>query len=126
LILLLAGGVNAMPRATDQQVQQYVNERLRVRAEQFRALRLAVEDDKAVIDDVYEHVSGANAVASTWTDVRTDGPPHLVTANDVLAYNTFLDAFLAFCDPDGNTAAIAAGADQLPVLADACVRPVDA
>jgi hypothetical protein len=115
-----------MPRATNAQVQQYVNERCRVRAEQFRALRLAIADDQAAIDDVYEHISGANGIPSTFTDERSDGPPHLVTANDVAAYNTFLVAFLAFCDPNGDTGAIAAGADQLPVLSDMCVRPVEA
>ena len=97
-----------------------------MRAEQFRALRNAIADDKAAIDDVYEHVSGANAIAPTWTDQRSDGPPHLATPNDVLAYNTFLDAFLAFCDPEGDTGTIAAGADQLPVLEDLCVRPLQA
>ena len=111
-----------MARATDAQVQQYVNERCRVRAEQFRALRLAIADDKAVLDDVYEHVSGANSIPATFTDTRPDGPPHLVTPNDVLAYNTFLTAFLAFCDPNGDTGTIAAGADQLPILEDMCVN----
>ena len=111
-----------MARATDEQVQQYVNERVRVRAEQFRALRLAIADDQAVIDDVYEHVSEANAIPATWEDDRPDGPPHLATVSDVLAYNTFLVAFLAFCDPDGDTGTIAAGADQIPVLNDLCVR----
>lgn len=113
-----------MARATDAQVQQYVNERIRMRAEQFRALRNAIADDKAVIDDIYEHVTGANEIPATFVDTRPDGPPHLATNSDVAAYNTFITAFLAFCDPDGDTATIALGADQLPVLEDLCVRPL--
>lgn len=103
-----------MPRATDQQVQQYVNERIRVRAEQLRSLLAALVDDKAAIDAVYEHVSGANAVASTWTDSRTDGPPALLTPNDVLAYNSFITALI----PNIRDAA------DYPAVTKACVRPV--
>lgn len=123
--LLLDEGLEAMARATDLQVQQYVNERFRPFAEQMRAAYLAAKDHKAVIDDVYEHVSGANAIASTWTDQRTDGPPHLLTANDVLAFNTFLDAFIAFVE-GGLTTVMDDGGAQWPVMQDACVRPVQA
>lgn len=36
--------------ANDQQMQQFVNERIRVRAEQFRALINSCRDDVAAID----------------------------------------------------------------------------
>lgn len=103
-----------MARATDQQVQQYVNERLRVRAEQLRSLLNSLLDDKAAIDDVYEHCSGANNVAATWADNRSDGPPHLLGPNDVLAYNAFITALI----PNIRDAA------DYAAVAKACVRAV--
>ena len=105
--------------ATDAQVQQYVNERFRVRAEQARALYLAIKDDKAVIDDVYANVS---AGSPTWTDVRNDAPPHLLTPSDVLAYNTFMDMFIAFIEGTLTNDNKNSGAAQWPVIQDACVR----
>ena len=98
--------------ATDAQVQQYVNERVRVRAEQVRTLLNALVDDKAAIDDVYANVSDSE---STWTDQRTDAPPYLLTRNDVLAYNTFITALI----PHIRDAA------DYPAVLKACVRPVN-
>lgn len=100
-----------MPLATDPQVQQFVNERLRPRAEQIRALLLAMEDDRAAFDDIY---AALTAPAPTWDDERADGPPHLLTGNDVLALNTFLY----------DTITAMRGNAQLPVVLKACVRPV--
>ncbi len=97
--------------ATDQQVQQYVNERIRVRAEQCRALLNAMLDDKAAIDDVY---AACAAQSPTWTDSRTDGPPHLLGPNDVLAYNSFITALIPNIRDAGDYASVAR----------ACVRPV--
>ena len=94
--------------ATNIQVQQYVNERVRVRAEQLRAVYLAMQDDKAAIDDVYANLSGT----PDWTDNRTDGPPALLEPSDVLAYNAFLTAAIAFFEGDSNW----------PVVRAACVR----
>ncbi len=104
-----------MPRASDAQVQQFVNERVRVRAEQVRALLVALEDDKAAIDDVYEHVSGANSVPSTWTDARGDAPPYFLTKDDVLAFNSFITALI----PNIRDAA------DYPAVLQACVRPAE-
>lgn len=97
--------------ATNQQVQSFVDQRVRKRCEAARALMLAMADDISSIDDVY------NALASnpTWTDQRTDGPPHLLIPSDVLAFNTFLhdirDAIL--------------NNSQYPIILKACVRPVE-
>jgi hypothetical protein len=101
-----------MAEATDAQVQQYVNERIRVRAEQCRALLNALLDDKAAIDDVY---AACAAESPTWTDQRTDGPPHLLAPSDVLAYNAFITALI----PNIRDAA------DYPAVAKACVRPVE-
>lgn len=84
-----------MAIATDQQVQTYVNERLRIRAEQFRELVESCRDDKIAIEDVFEACNQQNP---TWADNRNDGPPKLLTPQDVLAYNTILFMFLALVD----------------------------
>jgi len=97
--------------ATNQQIQQWANERTRVRAEQIRALLLAMEDDRAAFDDVY---AGLTQEGADWTDQRTDGPPNLLTRNDMLGMNTFID--------DMKTAMRAHA--QISVVLRACVRPV--
>lgn len=56
--------------ATDAQMQAYCDQRIRVRAEQVRALVNSMRDDKAAIDAAYDRA--ANGAA--WTDARTDGP----------------------------------------------------
>lgn len=97
--------------ANDQQMQQFANERIRVRAEQFRALINACRDDKAAIDDVY-----ARAVSETpWSDDRDDGPPKLLNQQDFLVFNAFISDFLTYIDADANRA----------VFLSACVRPVN-
>jgi hypothetical protein len=97
--------------ATDRQMQDYCDQRIRVRAEQVRALLAAMQDDKAAIDDVYARASDAN---SPWADARTDGPPHLLVSSDILSYNTFIMDLIAAIQNDA----------QWPVVYKACVRPV--
>lgn len=111
-----------MAIATDQQVQTYVNERLRVRAEQFRSLVNACRDDKLAIEDVYAHCVQQDP---TWEDNRTDGPPTLLSVQDVLVYNTILFMFLALVDgtlTDQNKGEFSV---QWPVFQQACVRAVN-
>lgn len=110
-----------MAEANDAQMQQYADERVRVRAEQIRALYYACKDDKAVIDDVYARAAGANP----WADARTDGPPKLLASADVLNFNAFVTNLIAFVEgtfPDLATAN--SGDDQWAALQDACVRPL--
>lgn len=95
--------------ATNQQVQQYVNERVRVRAEQLRSIYLAMVDDKAAIDEVYANLTKASP---DWKDNRTDGPPKLLVPNDVLAYNSFITALIAAFESNANWSTVRA----------ACVR----
>ena len=99
-----------MAAATNAQVQAFVDQRVRPRCEQIRALVLAMQDDIAALGDIYANLTNN----PTWVDNRTDGPPHLLTANDVLAYNTFVN--------DANTAM--SKDVQYPVVLAACVRPV--
>ena len=46
-----------MPNATDEQMQVYADQRLRVRAEAFRALYNATLDDIEAIGDIYARAS---------------------------------------------------------------------
>lgn len=88
--------------ATNEQVQTFVNERLRPFAERARALYLLSVDHRAAIDDVYENLT----TSPTWTDDRTDGPPHLLVPNDVLAMNSFMAAFNTFVEGNAEWAII--------------------
>ncbi len=97
--------------ATDLQVQHFVDERIRPRCEQIRALLNSISDDLASIDDVY---AALTAQSPTWVDNRTDGVPHLLTPSDVLAVNAFLNNLKTAINGDG----------QLPIVLKACVRPV--
>lgn len=113
--------------ASNEQVSQWSNTRTRVRAEQARGLLLACEDDNAAIGEVYANLTDN----PTWDDVRPDAPAEL-TANDLLAFNTF-SVQLATLLREGGTGgsltdqqridAVKAMADQLPIVLKACVRP---
>lgn len=95
--------------ATNEQVQAYVEQRVRPRCEQIRALYLQCKDDKAAIDDVY-----ANLIDNpNWADTHTGNPPHLLTPADVLSWNAFVTGFIAFVEGDANYAKVLQG----------CVRP---
>jgi hypothetical protein len=72
---------------------------------------LAFTDDIGAIGDVYANLTKGQP---TWTDTRTDGPPHLATPADVLAFNSFLHNI--------NTAMQADPA--WPVIQSLCVRQV--
>jgi hypothetical protein len=84
--------------ATDQQMQTFANERIRPRAEQFRALDLACADDKAALDDEYARAQAG----PLWSDARADGPPHLLASgpgsspDDLTNYNALLDLWRKF------------------------------
>ncbi len=108
-----------MAAATNQQVQTYVNERLRPFAEKMREIYLLAKDHRAAIDDVYAACAEQNP---TWTDARTDGPPHLLVPQDVLAFNAFLANLIMAIEgtPDQNTLGQIAG--NWANLLKACVR----
>lgn len=112
-----------MAEATNQQVQAYCDNRIRVRMEQVRALVENIKDDQASIADIYANV---NDPASTFADGRTDGPPHLLAKSDVLSYNAFTALFLKCLAGTAITADVQQLAANLPVCLLACVRPLQA
>lgn len=111
-----------MAIATDVQVQHYADERVRVRAEQCRALINAMRDDKAAIDDVY---AACTQQSPTWVDGRTDGPPRLLTAQDILVFNAFISLFLKCIDGTAVTQDVNDMHTNLSVFQSACVRPLN-
>lgn len=127
-----------MPEATDTQMQNYADQRIRVRAEQFRDLLIGMRDDKAANGDEYERATTNPPVAGQWLDARTDGPPHLLQSgysaqdtpsnpDDLTNYNAFITAILTIIDgaDNANDAANAAAIRSTwAVLNRACVRPV--
>ena len=98
-----------MAAATDLQVQTYVDQRIRPFCEAARALKAEIDDIKATIDDVYAALTEPNP---TWTDNRTDGPPHLLSPSDVLAINTFVTDLQTAIANDA----------QYSIVLKACVR----
>jgi hypothetical protein len=107
-----------MPVATNQQMQAFADQRIRPRAEQFRALVNSLRDDKASIDDEYARAISASA----WADTRND-PPHLLQSgnsanpDDLLNYNALVSALLTIIDGTSNIddAANAAMATRLSI-----------
>jgi hypothetical protein len=104
-------------RATDQQVQNFVDTRFRPRAEAIRALYLACKDDKGAIDDVYLALTDT----PTWIDSRSDAPPHLLAPSDALAINTFITGFISLVE-GGLQADRDNAAAQYPKVVQSCVR----
>jgi uncharacterized protein len=114
-----------MAQATDQQMQQYSDQRIRIRAEQWRAMVNACRDDKAAIDAAYDRAANGSA----WSDARTDGPPRLLGSQDVLVFNALISNFNSLITGSGENdaakAAIVNGIrDNLAVFQSSCVRPV--
>lgn len=109
-----------MAEANDDQMQRFFNERIRVRAEEFRSLIASFADDKASIESVFARAAGSNP----WTDARTDGPPTLAASQDMLVYNsiaTLLAKFVAGTATAQDSADFSANLNQFQAM---CVRPV--
>lgn len=109
-----------MAQANDTQMQHYCDERIRVRAEQARALIAALRDDKLAIEDAYDRA--ANGAA--WNDARTDGPPTLLASQDVLVYNSVATLLLRCIDGTASEQDVADLAGNWAVFQSACVRPI--
>lgn len=109
-----------MAQATDAQMQAFADQRVRVRAEQLRAVVANLRDDKASLDAVYDRAANGSA----WSDSRTDGPPKLLASADMLAFNSVITALIKIADGIGTTDDCATIKNNWPALMAACVRPV--
>lgn len=112
----------------NQQTQNWVDQRTRRRCEQIRALRIALADDTTSFDAIYAYLHTQH----DWEDARDDGPPNLLVGSDVLAINTISTFLLKILDGSLNGAsdsdklqAVNEILGQLPIVAKACVRPVN-
>lgn len=112
-----------MATATNAQVQSYCDVRLRPRMEQSRGLIASLRDDVVAIPDVFANVNNAG---STFADSRTDGPPRLLTRQDVLSYNSFAVLLLKCIDGTATLADIANLNANWLIVQNACVRPLGA
>lgn len=109
-----------MAQATDAQMQAYADQRVRVRAEQLRAIVASLRDDKAALDSVYDRA--ANGAA--WNDARTDGPPKLLASADMLNFNSVITALIKIADGTGTTEDCTTVKNCWPAFMAACVRPI--
>jgi hypothetical protein len=110
-----------MPAASNSQVQRYVDERVRVFAEQVRKAYILAKDHTAAFADVKLNI---NDPATTWIDDRQDAPPYKLTAADVMQWSQFLTKFISLFE--GTFADVAdanAGAAKYAKVLQACVRP---
>lgn len=114
-----------MAQANDQQMQQYADERVRVRAEQARAFVAAMRDDKAAIESIYERAVSNDR----WEDGRTDGPPTLLQAGNsaapdhMLVYNSVITLLLRCVDGTATLQDVTDLSANWSVFQSACVRP---
>lgn len=98
--------------ATNEQIQQFVNERIRPLCEKIRETIIFAQDNKVSIEDIYVALQPENN--PTFTDNRQDAPPHLMTPSDVLAVHSFEFDLVDF----------ALNHSAWPVVQRSCVRPV--
>jgi len=108
-----------MAQATDQQMQRYADDRIRVRAEQLRAIVNAFRDDRTQIADVFERANGGAA----WNDARTDGPPNLLNSQDVLNFDAVSTLFLKCIDGTATAQNVIDFHANFLIFQTACVRP---
>jgi DnaJ-domain-containing protein 1 len=109
-----------MAQANDSQMQQFANDRVRVRAEQCRNLINALRDDKAALDAVYDRAVNGKV----WVDTRDDGPPKLLEAQDLLVFNAVASLLLACIDGTATAEDVKQLHENWPVFQCMCVRPV--
>ncbi len=76
------------------QIQQFSDEQVRTFCESVKASYDKAKHARDTIDDIYQHLAGD----PSWSDARTDGPPHMASGNDILAMNTFMADFISFAE----------------------------
>lgn len=100
-----------MAVADNNQIQHCSDEQVRPLSQAARALVLGLDHFRNAGDDIYHGLDGDNGgVGATWTDNRTDGPPHLLVPTDILAFNSFAEDVRAYIKNHG----------QYPIILKAC------
>ena len=115
-----------MAEATDEQMQRFANERIRPFAEWLRGVFNTAQSHQDTIEEVYNRANGSNR----WSDARTDGPPHLLSAgnnaspDDFLQFNTAIVMLLKM--RSGTFASVEEANSfkgAFDILLRACVQP---
>ena len=107
-----------MAAATNLQVQNYSDQKVRPLCEQFVQFVSNLQLALAQMTDI-----NANLMSSpTWTDTRTDGPPHLAQPSDLLTIAAAAAAFGRVLSGVGTAADSVAIATAMPVIQSLCVN----
>ena len=109
-----------MSVATNQQVQNFSDQRARPACEQFVSLLANLQLILAQMADV-----NANLTASpptTWTDSRADFPPHLATPSDLITLGNAVQAFQRVVSGTGTATDSQTIAAAMPVVQSLCVN----
>jgi hypothetical protein len=105
-----------MAIASDPQVQSFCDTTVRPRCAAIRDLYLALQEDKARFDDIYANITQGSP---SWTDSGS-ALPHHATTGDILAWNTFITAFIAFVNGTATATDSQNAAAQYPVVRKLC------
>lgn len=102
---------------SDTQIQNSFDQDVRPACNSFVALMQKAAQFSASNGDLYAAISG-----SSWTDQRSDGPPHLAAKTDWYAFNTFVVAFQALIAGTATAQQISDFAAQWPIIKQLCTR----
>jgi len=104
--------------ATNEQVQQFVNDRVRAWCEKARALLLLADDHRAAMDDVYVNLSGS----PDWIDAHDGHPPHLRLPPTCWRSNTAMERYRSSATARPWRRTWADFAAQWPIVLKLCVH----
>jgi hypothetical protein len=96
--------------ASNNQIQAFVDARVRPHCELLRSVCNTLADDIAAIGDVYANLTGT----PTWVDTNVNNLPHTLTVADVLAWNALINAVYTAIHGNSN----------YPIAQSACRTPV--
>jgi len=104
--------------ATNAQVQSSMDQDVRPICNELIKLTNRVAMFTAGAADIYSYLSGENSYA----DNRTDGPPHLATNSDWLAFNALAVVWPKIVAGTATTGDVATFAAQWPIVQKLCTR----
>ena len=110
-----------MSVATNQQVQNFSDQRVRPACEQLVSLLANLQLILAQMADVNANLT-ANNPSTTWTDSRADFPPHLATPSDLITLGNAVQAFQRVVSGTGTATDSQTIAAAMPVVQSLCVN----
>jgi hypothetical protein len=110
-----------MPVATNQQVQNFSDQKVRPLCEQFVSFVQNLQMALSQMGDINANLTATNPT-TTWLDVRTDAPPHLAQPGDLLAVAAASAAFGRVLAGTGTAQDSVTIATAIPIIQSLCVR----